>query len=142
MSIRKDLVRDLRETVLYRLSFHDHAVDTTINCSSLSGNSASLGVPRLELLNVKSNVDRHIGIFNLTPNNTESLSFAVGIGDTDISFSEPVQDMSSSYSSVVKIEAHGGNASGYILLTFAKKGGFENIGNARRKPLRRAPYGG
>ena len=139
MPIRIDQVMDLRETVSYRVSFHDQTVNSTINCSTFVGNSATLGTPRIELLSIKSNVDKHLSVFNLTPANTESLAFAVGSGQTDLSFPGGIADESTRFSSVVKLESHG-NTSGYALLTFVKKGGFENIGNSRRKPQRPNPY--
>lgn len=140
MSIRIDLVRDLRELATYRISFHDHSVSHTLNCSTLVGNSSGLGTPRLELLSLESNVDNHIGIFNISSSGTESLSFASGIGETKINFSEPITDNSTTKSSLIKFESHGGNASGYMILTFQKKEGFENIGPARRKPTRPNAY--
>lgn len=138
-AIRVDKVMDLRETVSYRVSFHDYNVSETINCSTLVGNSASLGTPRMELLSIKSNVDKHFSVFNLTPGNTESLAFSTGSGHTDLSFAGGIADQSTRHSSVVKIESHA-NTSGYALLTFVKKAGFENIGRGRRKPQRPNPY--
>lgn len=139
MPIRIEQVMDLRETVSYRVSFHDQTVNSTINCSTFVGNSATLGTPRIELSSIKSNVDKHFSVFNLTPSGTESLAFSVGSGHTDLSFAGGIADQSTRYSSVVRLESHG-NTSGYALLTFVKKAGFENIGNARRKPQRPNPY--
>lgn len=139
MTVRTDLVRDLRETVSYRVSFHNNAVSQTINCSNLVGNSASLGTPRLELVHIKSNVDQHIGIFNVSSGGTDNLSFATGTGETEVTFASPIADNSTNKSSVVKVASHG-NASGYVMLTFIKRDGFENVGSARRKPNRPRPY--
>jgi hypothetical protein len=138
-TLRIDTVSDLRETVTYRISFHDLSVNYTIDCSSLVGNSASIGTPRLELLSVKSNTDKHVSILNVSGSGTESLAFAVGIGKEDIGFPGGITDNSSVKSSQIKIESHG-NTSGYMFLTFVKKGGFANIGSARRKPLKPNAY--
>jgi len=140
MAIRIDLVNDLRETVSYRISVHDDSLEETINCSNLVGNSATLGTPRLELIGLESNLDNHFSIFNISSNSTENLTFSVGSGQTKINFSSPIIDQSITKSSLVKVICHGGNASGYVLLTFAKKEGFERVGSARRKIMRPNAY--
>lgn len=139
MSVRTDLVRDLREMASYRVSFHNTTISETINCSNLVGNSASLGTSRIELIHVNSNVDQNIGIFNLSLSGTENLAFSTGTGETSITFSSPITDNSITKSSVVKLSS-ASNASGYVMLTFIKKSGFENTGSVRRKPNRPRPY--
>jgi hypothetical protein len=139
MTIRFDIVKDLRETVTYRVFFENETVSETFDCSTLVGNSATLGTPRLELFSVASNVDKHISLFNVSVAGTESICFSAGLGSSSISFNGGVEDTSGEYSSVVKI-ASDNSTTGYMIMTFIKKGGFEDIGRHRRKPNRPNPY--
>ena len=139
MAIRFDIVKDLRETVTYRAFFENESVSETFSCSTLVGSSATLGTPRLELFSVVSNVDKHVSLFNLSDAGTEYLSFSVGSGPSSISFDGGVADQSAVHSSVIKIGSDT-STTGYMIMTFIKKGGFTDIGRYRRKPNRPNPY--
>jgi len=139
MAIRIDKLNDLRESVTYLVSFDKHHAASTINCSTLVGNSASLSIPRIELLGFESSLSNAIKIENCSASGTDYLSLAIGIGSSRASFYRSIEDGSSDYSSVVKITPEA-QTSGYVLITFRKKQGFEDIGLNRRKMLRNRPY--
>jgi len=139
MAIRIDKLNDLRESASYLVSFDKHHTASTINCSTLVGNSASLSTPRIELIGLESSLNGGIKIENVSATGTDYLSLAIGIGSSKVSFSRSIEDVSEVHSSVIKITPEG-QTTGYVLITFQKKEGFVGIGLNRRKMLRNRPY--
>lgn len=133
-------ISELRESVTYRLTVHNQAVNTAFNAADLSiGVNSTLGTQRLSFKGISSSLTGGLSLYSTTPGNTDDLMFSVGSGQTNMSLTSGIESDDGKNTGIYRIKTQG-SVTGNATLTFQKVHGFENIGRYRRKPGRPNPY--